>query len=408
MRLAHFISHFPYESQFEETDLAERYVCSGGEIAAYKVLKNLAKLGHEVIIFTSSVDSSDLEETYDGLEIIRYGSWFKIGDTRASPKLLWGPLQDVGRADIVHVQHTTPPGGLAGLLSAGVCKKPLIVTHHGFERFDNYGSLARKAAVYLSANLFVDILLSRASAIISLSPHFQKDSRFLWKYQEKTVVIPNGVDLDEYGYSMSQADCRDRLVLPKDHHLVLFMGSLMPRKGVDVLIKAMKRASETLPDTELIIVGRGPMEQQLRRMVVQEGLTQQVRFEGFVAKSSKKAMYYRAADILVVPSVNSMEMFPLVLLEGSAAGCAMVVSDLQTFKTIIHENVNGVVTKAGDEVSLALGILSVLCNSDLRKKLSHEALKFVQPFSWTAVAKQTEALYENLLNHQPVGGIGLT
>ncbi|RLC81066.1 MAG: hypothetical protein DRJ03_09960 [Chloroflexi bacterium] len=397
MYVAQFISHFPYQDQFSDSRYASSYVCSGGEIAAYEVAVNLARRDHKVEVFTSSVDRSNSTETFDMLDIHRYGSWFRIGDTRISPELLWGPLRGTRDVDVVHVQHTTPPGGAAGLLYAKTRCKPLVVTHHGFERPDSYGSPLRKIVVYLTANLFVDRLFSQAAAIISISPYFINESRFLSKYQHKTVNIPNGVNLEEYKTALTKAASRKQLGLLLDHPVILFLGSLIPRKGGDVLLRAMRRVVDVFPTAELVLVGRGPMMDLLKRHVSELDLAHRVRFEGFIGDSALKAIYYKAADVYVVPSVNSMEMFPLVLLEASALGCAMVVSDLATFRCIIDHGYNGIVTRAGDEASLADGIVSVLQNPDLQRRLSEHARKRVQQFSWQTIAAQTEDLYQQIV-----------
>jgi len=298
VRIGQFISHFPYQTQFSDPRYTDSYVCSGGEIAGLEVAVNLAQRNHKVLVFTSSVDRSGSIETFDGLCIHRYGSWFRIGDTQVSPKLLWGPLRDARDVDVVHVQHTTPPGGAAGLLCAKVWRKPLVVTHHGFERFDSYGSLLRRITVYLTANLFVDRLFSQASAIVAISPHFMKESRFLYKYQDKTVNIPNGVDVEEYDTSLTKIASRENLGLSLNHPLALFLGSLIPRKGVDVLLKAMRKVVDVIPTVKLVLVGRGPMRDQLEEQTSDLGLTHHVRFEGFVEKTLRVCQGTCAAVLL--------------------------------------------------------------------------------------------------------------
>ncbi len=396
MNIAQFVSHFPYPDQFTDPRLIRDYVCSGGEIAAYKIAVNLAQLGHMVHVFTSSVDGKDAVESRDGLTIHRYGSWFEVGNTRISPGLLWGPLREKG-VDIVHVQHTTPPGGAAGLLYAKIRRKPLVVTHHGFERFENYGTLARRLFVFLTANFFVDFLFAQSDALIAVSPYFISRSKFLKKYKLKTVSIPNGIDLEEYRTTLTPSAAREKIGLADDRPVILYIGSLIPRKGVDTLITAMRKVVDVFPNAGLILVGQGLSQESLVRQAEALGLGARVHFRGFVGDIGQKILYYRAADALVVPSVNDMEMFPLVLLEGSAMGCAMAVSDLETFQCIIRDGYNGISTKAGDPDSLAKGILAILENSEGKENLSRNAREYVEKFSWKAVARETETLYRRCL-----------
>jgi glycogen(starch) synthase len=255
----------------------------------------------------------------------------------------------------------------------------------------------RKVTVYLTANLFVDHLFSNANAIISISPYFASKSRFLSKYQDKTVNIPNGVNLEKYNTRLNHIASKKQLGLPTDRPLILFLGSLIPRKGADILLEAMRIVINKFPIAELILVGRGPMLGQLKKQASELELDQHIRYEGFIGENALKSLYYRAADVFVVPSVNNMEMFPLVLLEGSALGCAMVVSDLETFKCIIKHGYNGIVSKAGDPKSFADGIISILSNPNLQRHLSKNAEEYVQQFSWQAIAKKTEELYQQFV-----------
>jgi glycosyltransferase involved in cell wall biosynthesis len=397
VNIAQFISHFPYPDQFTDPRLVRDYVCSGGEIAAYKLAVNLARLGHSVHVFTSSADGRDSVGTFDRLTVHRYGSRFEVGTTRISPRLLWGPLRERG-IEIVHVQHTTPPGGAAGWLYARIRRKPLVVTHHGFERFENYGGPARRFFVFLTANFFVDFLFSQADALIAVSPFFGARSRVLKKYRQKTVCIPNGIDLEEYSTPLSAREARKALGLPENIPLILFVGSFIPRKGVDVLLAAMRRVADVHPAAELVLVGQGLMQDALARQAEALGLGARVRFQGYVGEAARKVLYYRSADVLAVPSVDDLEAFPLVLLEGCAVGCAVAASDLETFKIILRDGYNAVSAKAGDAESLAGAILSILRNAGLKKTLSENSQKSAERFSWEHAAAETEKIFRRCLS----------
>ena len=93
----------------------------------------------------------------------------------------------------------------------------------------------------------MDFLFSRADALIAVSPYFASRSLYLKKYKDKTVSIPNGIDLEEYQTSFTMTDARKKLGLPDDPPVVLYVGSLIPRKGVDVLLKAMRRVADIHP-----------------------------------------------------------------------------------------------------------------------------------------------------------------
>ena len=92
-----------------------------------------------------------------------------------------------------------------------------------------------------------------------------------------------------------------------------------------------------------------------------------------------------------------MEVFPIVFLEASAAGLPMVVSDLDTFKCIIEDGYNGIVTKRGAENNLADALIYLLGNVDVREKMGMNARKKVEDYSWEKIAEETEHLYRRLI-----------
>jgi glycosyltransferase involved in cell wall biosynthesis len=403
MRIVHFISHFPYSDQLANPARTERYVCSGGEWAAFHLVSELAKAGHSVEVVTSSAGHADEREQRDGFLVRRYGSRFKIGETLMAPGMFFRPTREMDVPDIVHIHHTTPPGGMAGLACNRQWTSPLVVTHHGFEKPDSYGSLIRRIAVLLSANMYVGRLLGAASRIICISPVFPAQSRHLGRYSAKTVIIPNGVAPAEFHTGISQADARAELGLAESRRYGLFLGSLIPPKGLGILLQAMLVILRACPDFLLLVAGRGSGSEMFRRQARDLGVTDSVRFEGFVADARRKLMYYRASDVLIQPSVLS-EMFPLVLLEGAAAGCATVASDLEIFRWFFTDHVDGIVVPAGDAEWLGAAIVEILMDGQLRKRLSDGAQRRAEGFSWPAIARQTAAVYAALLAERAGGG----
>jgi glycosyltransferase involved in cell wall biosynthesis len=285
---------------------------------------------------------------------------------------------------------------VAGLFFNGDKRKPLVVTHHGFEKPDNYGSYFRKMLVFLSAKYYVDYLLAYASRIICISPSFINQSLFLDKYARKTIVIPNGVDLEEFNMSTPKELAREKLGVNNNEAIVLFVGTLIPPKGAAILIRAAKEVITQYPNTKFILVGQGTQEPELRKMINDLAISENVIFQGYESLIWRKNFFYRACDILVIPSVLS-EMFPLVLLEGSAAGCAIVTSDLEIFKWFIGDDKNGLVTPAGNFMELATAIIRILQDHSLQTHLSMMAYQRALEFSWLEIAKKTEVLYNQLI-----------
>jgi glycosyltransferase involved in cell wall biosynthesis len=298
--------------------------------------------------------------------------------------------------DIVHIHNTTAPGVIAGMIYAKKKRKPIVVTHHGAEKFSNFGSVIRRISVFLYVNFLVDKIFSYADAIICPSAYFINDSRYLKKYKEKIKIVPNGINLDAFNIPISKEECRKKLKLPSETDIILFLGALIPKKAPDILLRAMSKIVKKRSDVILILAGSGIMRENLEKLSEKMGIKNNIKFVGFV-EEYLKPLYYKAADIFVLPSTMSTEVFPIVLLEASASGLPMIVSDLNTFRCIIEERYNGLFAKRKNEENLADVIIYLLENKDIQKEMGKNAKKKVRDYSWEKIAEKTEKVYTDLI-----------
>jgi glycosyltransferase involved in cell wall biosynthesis len=388
MKISYFSTYFPYKNK----SFNEKYTVGGGGVVIEALAGVLAQKGHKISIFTTSVNSKTTIERCANIRIHRYGTNFRVASGRFSFGLLKNSVKYP--ADLVHAHVTVPMGDIAGLRYAKKKKIPFVVTHHG-DLQENMGGFARRMSVYFYNKFLLDKILSHADVIISPSEYYIEESGFLGKYRDKIVVIPNGVNVKEFDIDYSKEECRKKLGLPIDDEIILFLGTLGPHKGPDILLKAMPKILKNIPDAKLVFVGGGVMRDELEKRLKKLGVEKNVKFAGFIGDTFKKALYYRAADIFVLPSM--IEVFPVVLLEASASGLPMVVSDLITFKCIIEKGYNGIITKKGHENNLADAIIYLLENEDVRGKMGKNGKKKVKDYSWERIAEMTEKVYEGLI-----------
>jgi glycosyltransferase involved in cell wall biosynthesis len=389
VRVAYYITHFPYVGQsMSET---QRYACGGAEWAAYNLAINVARHGHDVKVFTASIDSRDAIEHRDGITVCRYGTNFSVESSSVSLGMLCKP--SAYAVDVVHTHFTVPPASYAALCHARRRKAPLVLTYHS-EQKSGYGTPIRRLGAMVDNLIVRRSLLPCAKAIISPSAYYADESVFLKSHKDKVVSIPNGVNLEEFDVPYSKEECRLRLGLSKDARVVLFMGSLSPQKAPDVLVKAVPAIVTSVPTAILLVVGSGVMRQKLEQLARELDISRSVRFAG-VAEYSSRSLYYKASDVLVLPSIE--ETFGIVLLEASASGLPMVVSDLPTFKWIIKDGFNGFVVAKGSEGDLARAVIRLLIEDELRSRMGQNARGQVGKYSWAAIAQDTERLYLKVL-----------
>ena len=387
MKIGYFVTHYPYKEEYND------YFCGGVGAVAENLAKEMAKRGHEVLIFTTSRTRRYSFEEREDIKIYRYGAHFRIAEAYMSFGLLFGPLKH--EMDIVHAHMGNAPAPIAAWIYSKLKKKPLIVTYHGDQQ-ESYGTFLRRCSLKIYNKLFVNNILESSSLVISPSEPFIEESKFLGSFRGRIKVIPNGINQGEVTISKTKENCRSELGIPHDKVVFLFVGALSKYKGPDVLLKSINMVTKKNKDVTLIYIGDGQMRYELESLSTKFGLNEIVKFVGFV-EEQKKFEYFKAADVFVLPSTLNTEVFPIVLLEASASKLPMVVSDLNTFKCFIQDGVNGIVTKNSDFNDLAGTLLMLSTDDNLRKKMGENAYNMVEDFSWDKVAEETERVYGEFL-----------
>lgn len=390
MKIGYFVNHFPFT---DGVNGIPQYHCGGAENAAYYIALEMAKRGHDITVYTTSPTSESSLEEHDSMKVYRYGTNLKIGTSNIS----WGQFRaPVDQSfDLVHTHFDLAPGPLAGLRAAKNAHLPLIVTYHG-DWVDTYGGLFRRLGVTISNKFLVGKLLDYASHIISPSKMYTEKSLFLRLYRDKTVVIPNGINIQDF-YVPDSKDCyREKLGLPVDGKIVLFFGFLAPYKGPDILLSALPRILAAVPNTRLIFAGRGIMRQDLENLSRKLGLEKNVLFVDYV-KDELKSSYYKSADVFVLPSVMDTECFPLTILESMVCGTPVVASEIGGIPDAVINGRSGFLVPPGDEESLATAIVNILNDNEKREDMSVFGKKYVEAYSWTDIAEKTEDLYRMAL-----------
>jgi glycosyltransferase involved in cell wall biosynthesis len=369
------------------------YSCGGVEVVAYNLTISMAQKGHEIVVFTTSINSKDIIERHKNLELYRYAKNFRIGVANMSFKLLYKPLEH--EIDVVHAHAGNPPAPIAAYWYAKKKKKPFVVTYHGDEHW-NWGGFIKRMSVYFYNKYLLDKILSYADVIISPSEYFIDESRVLGEYRDKIIVIPNGINIDEFCISYSKKNCREKLGLPLNDEILLFLGGLDPHKGPDVLLKAMPKILKSIPDAKLVFVGSGGMREELERLCKRLAVEESVKFAGFV-EEHLKPFYYRAADVFCLPSVMKHEIFGIVNLEAMVCDVPIVASKIGGVPDVVKDGENGLLVPPRDSEALADAIVYLLENEDIRKRMGKNGRKKVEGYSWERIAEETEKVYEGLI-----------
>lgn len=274
------------------------------------------------------------------------------------------------------------PDGFGSALIARIFRKPFIIKVHGTD--------VNVLTQYFLRREMILYTFKRADMIIAVSKALKEKIISLGIPEEKIQLISNGVDTDLFRPIQKKA-CRDKLGLPLDKRIVLYIGNLEKVKGIDLLVDAMKY----LPgDIELAVIGTGPLRNRLRS-------AKRISFYGS-RSHSEIPLWMNACDVFCLPSRN--EGCPNVILEAMACGVPIVASRTGGIPELIKSEKSGILVSPGNLAELSEGI-----HRALEIKWERES---VENYSWKEnagkVFKELESVYEsrNILYHHRTQGTG--
>lgn len=292
--------------------------------------------------------------------------------------------------DLWHLHYPFPTGELAVLLAA--LRRPslprIVCTYHS----DFVAQSVTKSALSVPYSVLTKRFLERADGVIVSSPRLGRSSPFLRRVAHKVRVIPFGIAPEPFradeGVKERSLQLRERYGTP----LTLFVGRLVPYKGVDVLLEAFRHVPGTL-----VLVGEGPLRRRLEERTAALGIEGRVVFAGSLASRDLVA-HYHAADVFVLPSVTPNEAFGLVQLEAHACGVPVVSTDLPTGVPFANSHgETGLVVPPGDAVSLAAALGLLLEDDELRARLGAQAReRQAREFSLEVMTSRVLGYYEEL------------
>jgi phosphatidylinositol alpha-mannosyltransferase len=268
-----------------------------------------------------------------------------------------------GDIDVLHLHEPAIPSvSLLALMGPGL---PSVATFHAAAPRSVGYALFRPALGRFIERIDVRIAVSQAAQAL-IGAYFPGDYR----------IVPNGVDVDRFSKT------------PPDQALlglkpfVLFVGRPEPRKGFEVLLKAMNLVRARRPDVRLVWAGAAPGD--LPAWVVPLGSLSQERVAGA----------YAAADVFCAPSTGR-ESFGIILAESMAAGTPVVCSDLPGYREAAGDG--AVFVPPGDDAAVAEALLEVLADPGMVRGLVERGRERAAALDWNLVAHDVMACYEEAL-----------
>ena len=328
-------------------------ICLDQPVGTYG--RQLKKQGYELISF-------DRKPGFDFQIIRKIRQYIKNEDIR-----------------VLHCHQYTP--FIYGTLASLFTKTKIIFTEHG--RFYPDKRRLKRVLINPVLNLVTDYVtaISAATRIALIdNENFPR---------EKIKLVYNGINASSFRrspYSKLKKDLR----IAEDAFLLGTVARLDPIKNQKIMIKALKNIHKTYPDTYLIILGDGPERENLQALTEELGLISRVIFTGF---KTDTARYYSIMDIFLLTSFS--EGTAMTLLEAMASELPCVVTNVGGNPEIIINSENGFVIPSNDEQALAKSIITLLGNSELRKKMGRAGRAiFEKKFTVDRMVSAYESMYD--------------
>ena len=298
--------------------------------------------------------------------------------------------------DLIHAHYWL--SGVAALTLKTRWSVPVLQMFHTLGRLKN--RVARSAAELEPA-----VRLEEETRIVSaadriVAANVVERAELLRDYaahSSRIATIPCGVDTDLFTPG-DRAEARRRLDLD-GRPVLLWVGRIAPIKGLDTLLDAVARLSESGQDMRLLVVGGDADERtsghetSLRQRIERLGLGDSVRFLG-PRPQGVLPLYYAASDVTVLPSYY--ESFGMVALEAMACGSPVIASRVGGLVTTVRDGVTGFLVPDGDVEALAERIETLVADPELRWRLGREGVRWAAQHRWPCVAEAVCKEYASL------------
>ena len=341
--------------------------------------ETLRGMGHHVEVLTPAQHEESLPPfvTFSGRAVpVPYNgsmAGVQFGLVSAARARRW--LRE-GAFDVVHVHE--PASVSLSLLVCMIARGPIVATFHAAttrsKMLAALGPWARPWLERINGRIAVSDFARRVQV-----EHLGGDA----------VVIPNGVHVPAFASGPSLPGHRRGGEVPT----IGFLGRYdEPRKGLPVLLEAMRAVVAEHPTAQLLVAGRGDPDEL--ETLVGADLRPHVTLLGELAEADKTA-FLRSVDVYCAPNLLG-ESFGVVLVEAMAAGAPVVASDLDAFTRVLEDGDAGLLVRRGDPADLAAGLSALLGDAGRRAELSAAGSRAAAGYVWSVVARRILAVYETV------------
>lgn len=282
------------------------------------------------------------------------------------------------KPDIVHAHYSTS----YGLLGALTGFHPYIISVWGTDvyGFPNRSFLHKSILKYN---------LSKADLILSTSSAMRNE---LNKYTSKKIVLtPFGIEINKFKPNNVKS------IFDKDDFVIGIIKTLEKNYGIEYLIRAFKKIKDKFPSQslKLMITGKGTQELSLRNLVNELSIKDHVVFTGYI-DSEIIPIYDNMIDVAVFPSIE--ESFGVAVLEASACGKPVIVTNVGGLQEVVENGETGFIVEKENSDAIALALEKFIINPELRSEFGINGRnKVIKEYNWDDSVKRMVSIYKKIL-----------
>lgn len=382
----------------------------GGPIkTVHELNKWLVKNGIEVVVYTTNIDGKDnlnvplgQEVFIDGVKVFYFPVSFR--PWQYSYQLCKALAKNIKDFDLIHITSVFLSVSTLGAYYARKFKKPYMISPRGSLMIEPFEKKRLKKWLYM--NLVEKRNLKQASAVHFTTEMEREEYLKLGLPLKKGFIAANGFDLGEFNKDAPIEVFREKYNIKVNQKIILFLGRLSWKKGLDTLIPAFAEVVKKEPKVILIIAGgddEGYKKEILKIIaeinqrtpdILRTSDVPNIVFTGMLFSEDKIAAY-QGSDVFVLPSYS--ENFGMAPIEAMYFGLPIIISDKVGIAPIVLRENAGVVVKK-DKTELANALIKILSDFEFSVKLGQNGKQLIEKeFSWQIIAENFIKVYNELI-----------
>ncbi len=285
------------------------------------------------------------------------------------------------RPDVVNFHFFTHTGW-ALILTRLLTRIPIVLSMVGREDVISHAPFFWK--------VYIRFLIKFANVVTQNSKYYLREF-----FTPKKKTIPYGVDTKRFNPNINSNIVKNKLGISKESFVLFTVQRLSGEKKIDITLRAFKYVALKYESVYLIIAGKGPEEKKLMALSKELDLEDKIFFTGYVDEDNLPK-YFAACDIFVFNSIS--ETFGVIFPQAFASGKPVVAASSTAVPEVVENNVTGLLTESMNPEEFSQGIIKLIDNANLRRKLSKNARKeALNKYDWSLIADKYEEIFVQLL-----------